>query len=234
MRKIISLSVFLFVLLNILSTVSASWQTSELIMTAHVNLGNSGCIPLGCDSTYVFFYIPLGMDKPQYIKYIIYPECFGNPPNETEDWGIQMWCTDGLNKTIDLKQAMCEPTNGITVWDELKANTTGYFFWNNVQYEEYWCAFRRAYNSTDRVPVEFGFVVDSLGLSSPAEETVFTRQVDTGSSIISGIGELFTINFNIFQIGFYLLGAIIVIIGFVAVIGFIPLLLKWIMKRVSR
>ncbi len=233
-------------------------ETSEMIMGMHVSLGNSSCTPMECDLTWINFEIPLGTDKPQYLKFIITPECFSQAPTENETYSIDMYCMNGFNETIDLKTAQCNPANSIIKWVEVNDTTYGYYIHETnycegflgwlwclfnhqnptttqyYQYEDFWCAFKRTNDSTERLPIEFSVVVDTLGLTNPQEEGVLQVQRESGSVILNGIREIFTTNFNVFQILFYLASAIFVIIGFVVLIGGIPILIKWIIKKVTK
>jgi hypothetical protein len=190
-----------------------------------------------CNIATIDFLLPIGTQKPQYVKFVIYPECFtGMNLSESDVWGIDLYCSGGANQIIDFKPSMCDNGNPYVTWVNLTllANQSrAYKIYNDVVYEDYWCAFRRTNGSVENYPIEFLAVVDSLGYTSPQEDNVFYFQKLAGGTITSGIREIFTINMNIFQIGFYLLTAIVVIVGFVALIGGIPLMIKWIIKKVT-
>ena len=226
----------LLALVSSVVPVHASSQTSQAITAGVVSLGNSTCTPLECDRVDVYFYVPMGLDKPQYLKWSIVPACFGGGimplPNET--WAVQFYCVDGYNETIDLKQSACDNSNPIVRWTNIsRLQSQAYFFYDNVQYEEYWCAFKRDQNSINRVPVEFSYTIDSLGLTSQQEETVLSRQSSAMATVTGAIFQLFTINYNAVQIIFYLVEAVTIILGFIIVVTLIPLALKWIVKKIT-
>jgi len=210
-------------------------QTSEMITGAHVSLGNSSCVAMECDLIQINFELPLGTDKPQYVKFVITPECFSNPPTENETYSIQFYCVNGHNETIDLKTAQCDPASSIVRWIELnQTDPVGYYFYENQQYEDLWCAFKRDANNTERLPTEFSVVVDTLGLTNPEEEGVLAIQRSAGVVILNGIREIFMINFNALQILFYVMSGTAVVVGFVVLIGGVPIVLKWIFKKVTK
>lgn len=232
--------------------------TSEAIMGYHFSLGNSSCTPMECDLSWINFQLPLGLDKPQYLKFIITPECWSNPPNENESYELYMYCLNGFNKTIDLKPAICNPAESIVEWVIINETDYGYFIhqtdycdglggwlWCLIfghqnpsttyyrQYEDFWCAFRRPSTNLERLPTEMSIIVDSLGLTNPYEYDVIEIQKESGATLNSAIGHIFTINFNIIQICFYILIIISLIAGFAILVGGVPILLIWIFRKVT-
>jgi hypothetical protein len=236
--KNIIISASMITALLLFSMTALASSIPQVVTTSHVSLGNSSCVSMECDYFVSWFYLPMKIEKPQYIKFLIYPACIGNPdpPYANETWAIQMYCNNGYNETIDLKTAMCKPASAIIRWFNITDDIdVGYFFdEKNTQYEVYWCAFKRINESTNRIPVEFSLGVDTLGFSNPDELTVIEKQIYAGATVINGAKEVFTINVNIFRILFYLSTAILVVLAFVIIIGFVPLMIKWIIKRVSK
>lgn len=208
-------------------------ERSNAITGTLVSLGNGSCTPFECDNLIISLGMPLGIEKPQYIKLIIYPACFGSQLTDNEAYNLTITCYNGFNTTIDMKEAMCNPAESIIQWIEVRDTnrTTAYYEYEGVFYEAFWCRFKRPVYNVQRLPTEFNLVVDSMGLTNPAEDDVLYKQRVTGSKIMSGIGEIFAINFNVLQIMFYLASAIVIVIGFVILIGGIPIMIKYIFKK---
>lgn len=210
-------------------SISASPVTSYILTTAKFSLGNSSCISMECNIAPVYFYIPHSTELPQYLRFVIVPECFGQSPTANETWKFQMYCSSGFNETIDMKPYMCDPSNPIIRWVNF-TTTDSKFFYNNAQYFEHWCAFKRDASSIERLPVEMTVTIDSLGILSETQETTQQIQKQAGSTIIQGIKNIFMINFNIIQIMFYLGMAIAIVLALIMLVIAIPLAIKRILR----
>ncbi len=240
MIKEIKFSIIGFICLLMFFTFpTTAWfweQQSNIITGTHVSLGNSSCTALECDSVTIQFGLPVGMEKPQYLKMWIYPECFSNMPTGNETYNLSIRCYDGYNKTIDMLPATCNPAESIIEWISIiqTNRTTAYYEFEGILYEAYWCIFERPSYNLERLPTEFNLVVDSMGLTNPQEEDVIYKQRVTGSNIMSGIGTILSVNFNMLQILFYLMVAISIVIAFVILIGGIPLIMKYVFKKITK
>lgn len=221
--------------LCMVSSPAMAWfgsQTSDVITGATISLGNSTCVGYECDRAWVYFLLPIGLEKPQYVKFIINPACISGGYVGT--YNVSMYCSTGYNKTIDLTQTACNPAESIVRWVTIE-NTANmsYQSYNGVTSEVFWCAFKRDPANTETLPTEFSVVVDTLGMTNEQEDGVLQLQRNSGATLLSGIGTIFTINFNAVQITFYLLLCIVFIAGFMIIIGGFPIMLKWIAKKVT-
>lgn len=256
MRRYMMFALFVFAMS--ISSANAQPSMNNMLMGYHVSLGNSTCNELECDIAWINFELPIGVDKPQYLKFIITPECFADAPYDNETWGIDMYCSnDMFNETINMKNNMCNPADPIIRWVEINQTDTGIYVHQSeacegilgwlwclftrqtptsvtyTEYEDFWCAWRRDGNSTDRVPIEFSVIVDSLGITNPTQESVLDIQRNSGATILSSIKNIMTYNFNTLEIIFYMVSSVVIIIGFMIMIGLVPIMLKWMFKKAS-
>ena len=235
MKKSLISSLVVFALL-VLSSVSATGNLAVVGYT--VSLGNSTCIGMECNTAILKFYMPQGIQLPQTFKLVIYPECFLNPPTVAENYNITVACYYDFNVTkqvIDLHQAYspsCGSDNPIIIWQNI-SNRAGTWQQGSQFFDAFFCSFTRNETNTERIPTEFTVYVDTLGFTNELQEVVLDRQREVGADILTAIGEIFTINLEIWRMIFIGVEILSVIFGVIFLIGFIPILLKLIAKKIT-
>lgn len=220
----------LVVFLLAIGTVSAG----NGIMAYHFSLGTDSCRGISdCHQAIVNMFMPLGVKNEQYVKMIITPDCFSNPPNETETYELVVRCfnpdTNYVDRTFDLKPYVCNDGDNLIVWTQMFSS--GIRQVGNQYYGYFWCSFIRNTTNTNRLPMAMTVVVDSSGLTSQDQENTEIVQRDTVSYIISSTTEVIIINLNTIRIIFLIASLIIVMFGIAMAIAFIPLMLKYIQKK---
>lgn len=200
----------------------------KMIMVYSVSLGTpSICIGQECSIFTPIMYLPPGINKPQYVRYVIDGECLGVASTLTNSdvWKVIMTCSDGYNQSIDLKESACSNIQTV-VWKPITDTLKTYVGPQGKEYEQFWCSFKLNESNTELVPAEFSLMVDTSGLSSQAKDTTIDSQKVAGAHIITSIGSIIGYNLLMWQIILVVIEITAIVAGFGIAIGLLPILLK--------
>ncbi len=225
------LSIFATILL-LPSLVSAYYSNQQFVFS----LGNgTSCEGMECNLVQIDLIFPKGFEKPQYVKFVIKPDCYANPPTENENYGILFYCleTNYTKTNYDLKPYMCNQEY-LEIWKRIDEVWAENYDFKGNYYEVYRCIIERNSTNIQRLPTELSVFVDTLGLTTESQERLTDYVLDTGSKIKNGIGEIISINLNVWRIILIGIELMIIIFGAIFILGLVPLLIKKVVKGVFK
>ncbi len=229
-KNLIFTSSLIFFLFLFVSTGLAYPDSSvKMLERFHISLGNSSCRPLECDITTLMFYVPADKGS-QDVRLTVTPECFNYTFGGGEQWNLTIFCLDGSLHSYNMKDAMCDYDQSYVF--DISVNSSGFSFFGERQFQQFWCAFQRPSGNTENLPTEFKVLVDGVGLHSKyaddTQEQSFQSQIGMATSLESFV----TLNLSVWGIlySMFLVGAILTGIGFV--LGFVPIALRYVIRKV--
>jgi hypothetical protein len=227
-----------FLLLSV-SCVSAVTFTTEnwvkMITEYHFSLGNftgNGTNPNGEEDDIAWINFLVSRDSEnQKLKLTFIPNCFSPSLNASENMYLNFYCVDGTYEVLDLKPA-CAGSDYEYRWVQI-GNITGQTFINNIPFYTFWCAFQRNTTNVERIPTELKVRVDSMGLSTPSEDTNTIEQRSAITDVASGIGSIVNINVQVWKIIFNVFEIGILLIAFIGIPILLIMLIRWAINKVK-
>ncbi len=207
-------------------------SSTKMIQTYTFSLGTpSVCNPLECNVATLYFYLPAEIEEED-VRLRIRPECFSYSFNGTELWNITIFCLDGTNQNYDMKDAHCDNSKDLYLTVNIN-QSGGYRFFGEQQLIQFWCAFRSNDANTEGLPAEFRVTIDGVLMHSKYvyDETLESYESQEESSL--SLDTLVDLNVGVWELGYsiFVLGAIMIGIGFI--IGFVPMSLKYIIRKMT-
>ena len=242
-RKLIAILILL--VLSMSSAYSITFTTRdivEMILEVHVSLGNftgNSTYPNveEDDNMYLNFLIPPHAED-QRLKLMFDADCIQGGANATENYYLNVYCSDGSTELIDLSLSDCENLayeDLPYLWiDIANTSSTQYQIVNDIQYSWFWCGFQRNVTNTERIPTEFKVSIDSTGLSSPSEDINTIQQRSSITDVAQGISDIVNINIQVWRILFNVFEITILLFAFIGIPVMLIIVIKWGINKVKK
>ena len=118
------------------------------------------------------------------------------------------------------------------IWITIE-NVSGQQFYNDVTFNQFWCAFRRNITNTDRIPTEFKVIVDSMGLSTPSEDANVVAQRSSITDVAQGISDIVNVNVQVWKILFSVFEISILLIAFIGIPVALIMVIRWAINKIK-
>jgi len=202
--------------------------TTKILERYTFSLGNDTCVPLECNIASIQFYIPADKGS-QDVRMKIHPECFTYNFTGGQYWNLTIFCLDGTYIEYDMKSAMCNNTADLDF--EVKVNSSGYSFFGERQFQQFWCAFKRNSN-VNEIPVEFNVLIDGVGLYSKYTDSNTRETYDSQSQLALSLQSITTLSVDVWGISYNFFLVMAIIIGIIFGIAFVPMAIKYVFRKV--
>lgn len=201
-------------------------SSTKIIQSWTISLGSDFCEPLECNRFPLWFYLPANTEQSMTLN--VRPACIAYAWQPSDYMNLTIRCLDGTAIDYDMKDASCDDSKELTFIVNL--NSTGYTFFGERQYQEFWCSFIRDSNVI-AIPTEFTVTIDGVNLHSKYIPNTTMTGLDVQSSMATTIESFASLNIQIWQIAYNVFVLASICAGIFFVIGAIPVALQWIAKK---
>jgi hypothetical protein len=237
------ISVLLLLLVSMSSVYAITFSTRnivEMILEVDVSLGNftgtaNATNPEEDDTMVLNFLIPPQADD-QRLKLMFNADCIQGGANGTENYYLDVYCSDGSTDLIDLSLSDCENLayeDLPYLWVDITNGTSGFQTVNDVQYSWFWCGIRRNVTNTDRIPTAFKLSIDSTGLSSPQEDLNTQQQRSSMTDVAQAISDLVSYNVQVWKILFNVFEIMVLLVAFIGIPIALIMIIRWAIQKVK-
>jgi hypothetical protein len=203
--------------------------TVKMLERFHVSLGNSSCEAMECNIATLYFYTPY-REQTKNISLTVTPECFAYNFTGGDVWNITIYCQDGTFIKYDMRDAHCDYGKSLNF--EINTESTGYSFFDENQFQSFWCAFTRDENNVEDLPTEFKVLIDGVGLHSKYLENETMQNLGIQANMALTLQKFAEMDMSVWSLGYSIFILIAILFGMFLLVGVFPTMLKWIFKKV--
>lgn len=193
-----------------------------------VSLGNSTCQSQECDRMVLNFLVPKGMSNAD-VTINVHTEDLSSHFNASDIYNITLYCSNGDLETINLKTLF----SGTILNYNFRFGSPGYTVVGENEYDSHWCAFRRSPSNSDKFPTEFFVEITSIGMTSQILGNDTITQQSTLGVVASSLDNFAVLNLQLWDLGFVAFEIGAIGFAFIAVVAFVPMLIKWVINKVT-